>query len=280
MRALILPAIFLMLILPLIHSAEVKGHVLTVQPIKKQIFEGDTLDLGIVGPGQKIELEISRSSNIFDFRDVEETWDRLIIDDDTLPDFWKSEYSKRYEANPKAFVIVYGDAPDGDYTFALSTDRDYSTPSQNPVKFFVRVRVTRDVLGIEVMSKLVKGGVEQPSEFEIRLTNKGSASDAFNLEVVSGLPNSWKFKKQVFVPHNEERIVQYEVVAAEQVDAQVEFKATSLSSDSIYATDSGGLQTRSSVLQDMKSVGNGVILFPYIEQAVYYLMGFIANNFF
>jgi len=279
MRALLLPAVLFILILPLLSAADVRPHVLAVQPVQEQLLEGDVLDLGVVGPGQKIEIEISRNSNVFDFRNVEEVWDRLTVEDASLPDFWRSEYSLRYEANPKAFVIVDSDAPDGEYTFSLRAERDYNTAARHPVTFLAKVKVSREVLGLTVLSEFVRGGVEQPSEFRIKLVNKGSANDAFELEVVSGLPNDWKFKKQVFVPHNDERIVLYEVVAREQVDAQVEFKATSLSSTTIYATDSGGLQTRSSILQDMKSVGNGVILFPNIEQAVYYLMGFVANNF-
>lgn len=69
-------------------------------------------------------------------------------------------------------------------------------------------------------------------------------------------------------------------MAKEQIDEQIVFKATSLSSTSITDSDSGSLSTRSSLLQDMKSVGNGVLLFPNIEMAVYYLMGFVASNFF
>ncbi|MFH1750295.1 MAG: hypothetical protein ABH863_01300 [Candidatus Micrarchaeota archaeon] len=260
-------------------AADISGHVQSVQPVQKLISGGDMLDLGIVGPGQKIEIEIARTSGINDFRNVEEVWDRLKIDDATLPLFWRSEYSLRYEANPKAFVIVDKGAPDGEYSFSLHTERDYGTASQYPVRFNAKVRISRDVFSLKVLSKFVQGGVEQPSEFTLELANKGSANDAFELEVVSGLPNAWKFKKQVFIPHGESRIVTYEVVSKEQVDAEVEFHATSLSSDTIYGTDTASLQTRSSVLQDMRSVGNGVILFPNIEQVVYYLMGFIANNF-
>ncbi len=272
--------LLILLAMPIANAADNVGHVLVVQPIQKQIFEGEVLDLGLVGPGQKVELEISRSSNIYDFRNVEEVWDRLKIDDNTLPDFWRSEYSLRYEANPKAFVIVDSDAPDGEYEFSLHTERDYGDASKNPVRFMAKILVRRDVLDLQVLSKNVNGGVEQPSEFTIKLVNMGSANDAFELEVVSGLPNEWRFKKQVFIPHNSEKIIPYELVAKEQIDEQIVFKATSLSSTSITDSDSGSLSTRSSLLQDMKSVGNGVLLFPNIEMAVYYLMGFVASNFF
>jgi hypothetical protein len=255
------------------------GHVLSVQPVKQTLANGDTIDLGVVGPGQKIELEISRSSNIFNQFKEEEQWDRLKIDDLTLPPAWISEYSLRYEANPKAFVIVDREAPDGGYEFFLYTERDYGSAGQNPVRFKAKVRVTKDVLAMEIISKKVKAGVDQPAEFMIRIKNLGSANDAFNLDVLSGLPRSWNFKKQVYVPHNSEKIVPYEVGASEQSDFDVTFKAQSLSSKTIYATDTALLMVRSDIVSDMKSVGNGVILFPYIEQSVYYLLGLIASNF-
>ncbi len=280
MNKLIAIAIAFSFILPFVYAVEEpKGHVLIVQPVQKQIFEGNLLDLGLVGPGQKIEIEISRSSNIFDFRNVEEVWDRLVIDDNTLPIDWKAEYSLRYEANPKAFVIIGENAPDGEYSFSLHTDRDYGSASNYPVRFNAKVRVSKDVFDLTVLQKSVLGGVEQPSIFSLTFVNKGSANDAFDLEVIKGLPTQWTFKKQVFVPHNSERTIQYEVLATERGDWDVGFKASSLSSEKIYDEDSGELIARTNLLQDMRSVGSGVILFPYVEQTIYYFLGFVASNF-
>ncbi|MFH1443456.1 MAG: hypothetical protein ABIG96_05465 [Candidatus Micrarchaeota archaeon] len=289
----ILPVIALMLILGVVFAhADIayadtpKGHVQVIQPIRGTFEEGGTIDFGVVGPGQKIEIEIARSSNIYDFNNVEEIWDRLVIEDDTLPLLWKPEYSLKYEANPKAFVTVYRGADEQSYTFQMHTQRDYGIAANYPVKFDAKVLVSKYVVGLKVLSKEVSSGTGQPAVFTLGITNKGAANDAFEIEVVSGLPERWSYKKQVYVPHNSAKEVRYEVIASEQVDSEITFRVTSLSSISsgaseekkIFAEDTATLHTRSGLLQDMKSVGSGVILFPYIEQAVYYLLGFVANN--
>ncbi len=261
-------------------ALETNPHVRVIQPVALLLNEGGEVDLGVVGPGQTIEIEIDRGSNIFDFNGAEEIWDKLIIDDASLPQSWFSDPSKHYEGNPKAFVDVDQNAQDGIYTFELYTARDYQTASKNPVHFRARVRVTREVFDLTVKSKLVSGGVGQPARFVLLLENKGSANDAFNIEVIEGsLPGKWTYEKQVYVPHNNRREVIYEVVAGEPVERDVGFKATSLSSYTIADSDTGRLQASSSLIQDMRSVSNGIILFPSIEQAVYYLMGFVASNF-
>ncbi|MBI5224307.1 hypothetical protein HY989_00390 [Candidatus Micrarchaeota archaeon] len=261
-------------------AAEVNGRVMMVQPFQTEIHEGDLIDLGTVGPGQKLEIEIAQTSNIYDFNGAEEVWNRLKIDDSSLPLFWRSDYSLRYEANPKAFVYVSEQTSDGDYEFSLYTERDYGTAAKYPVHFKAKVKVSKDVFKLEISQKSVTGGANQPTVFLIDLTNTGSASDAFNIEAISGLPSAWKYKKQVFVPHNSRKQIQYEVVASEQGDFFLTFKGTSLSSDFIASEDTATLSAKSTLIQDMKSTANGVLLFPFLTQSVYYLMGLIANTFF
>lgn len=251
-----------------------------VQPFETELHEGDVIDLGLVGPGQKLEIEIAQTSNIYDFNGAEEVWNRLKLDDKSLPLFWTSDDSLRYEANLKAIIKVSEQTQDGDYEFSLYTERDYGTAAKYPVQFKAKVRVSKDVFKLEINQKNVKGGANQPSIFLIDLINTGSASDAFNIEAISGLPSAWKYKKQVFVPHNSKKQIQYEVVASEQGDFYLTFKGTSLSSDSIFSEDSATLSAKSTLIQDMKSTANGVLLFPFLTQSVYYLMGLIANTFF
>ncbi|MFH0971683.1 MAG: hypothetical protein V1835_03895 [Candidatus Micrarchaeota archaeon] len=271
----------LIISLQAVGAADIQGHVKVVQPVSGTFYEGGVVDLGVVGPGQRIEIEIARSSNIYNFKNEEEVWDKLYIDVQSLPRNWIWDDSLRYEANPKALVIVDKDTPDGEYEFGLYTERDYNTAAKYPVHFKAKVAVTKDVLMLSVKTKSVKGGVNQPSEFVVYLENKGSANDAFDLELASGLPGKWAFKKQVFIPHNSPKILQYEVVASDPgTFSNMKFRATSLSSETIFAEDDAELIAASDLVTDMKSVGNGVILFPYVEQPIYYLLGFIANNFF
>ncbi|MFH1106822.1 MAG: hypothetical protein V1787_02905 [Candidatus Micrarchaeota archaeon] len=257
-------------------SAAGTAHIIVTDPVQVTIGEGGIVDLGVVGPGQRIEIEISTASGYADFRGIEEYWDRMYVLPESLPRGWTSQDSLFYERKMKAFVIVPKDAYDGEYGFSLQAVEEYTGPQ--PLSFRAKVKVTRDVLKFDVLQDSVGSGVDQPAVYTLQLSNTGSASDAFEIEVTKGLPAAWTFKKRVFVPHNSVKRMQYEVIAADQGEFTVTFNALSISSDLIRGTDTAELVARSSLWEDMKAASRGVLLFPSIEQAVYSLIGLIASN--
>lgn len=265
------------LLLSLFSSSVAAARVAVVDPVSQDITPGGSLELGVVGPGQRIEIEIQRGNGDYDsITGKEKMWDRLLVVKESLPSAWQAQDSLYYEKKMKAFVLLPRDAADGEYEFSLQAFDEYGgTP---PLEFNAKVLVSKDVFKFDVLQAQVKSGVDQPAVYTLSLSNTGSASDAFEVEVSGGLPVGWTYKKRLFVPHNSQRQIQYEVIATDQGEFDVQFKATSLSSEKITGSDSAGLVAKSSLWEDMKAASRGVLLFPSIEQAVYSLVGLIAAN--
>ncbi|MFH1200002.1 MAG: hypothetical protein V1708_02955 [Candidatus Micrarchaeota archaeon] len=272
MKAFASAALFLAALFTLNANA---AHVAVTDPVSSQIMQGGSIDLGAVGPGQRIEIEITRKLGELDIEGKEKHWERLVVLKDSLPLHWTAQDSQYYEEKMKAFVLVPSDAADGEYEFALQAIDQYGgTP---PLDFRAKVKITRDVFSFRILQDRVSAGAGQPALYTMTLINTGSASDAFEVEAASGLPSEWMYKKKVFVPHNSQKQLQYEVIATDQGEFRVGFKATSVSSERITATATAGLSAYSSLMEDAKAASRGVLLFPGIEQAVYSLIGLIAT---
>lgn len=273
MRTPLLSLLLLLTLPAFIHAAP---HVVVTDPVMQTLGGGETLDLGAVGPGQRIEVVIETGTGVNDaITGNEMLWNRLYVNPSTLPQGWESLDSLYYEHKMKAIVIVGKEAADGDYGFSLYTYRDYA--GTEPVTFKAKVHVTKAVFDFKVLDSSLQAGVDQPAVYTLKLRNQGSASDAFRIEVAGGLPSTWVYSKEVFVPHNSERDVQYEIAGTDQGEFNVKFKATSLSSTLINGEQTAGLVVRSSLWEDAKAASRGMLLFPSIEQIVYNLLGFIAN---
>jgi len=256
------------------------SHLVVIDPVSQTAGVTDTVDLGIVGPGQKLEVVATRASGEKAkgiAYEKEASWDRLFIIPQELPPGWSSEDSKWYEEQMHAFVTVAKDAEDGIYFFKARAFDEYEGVSALEVTF--KVTVSRDLLEAQLVEKTISVGVEQPALFYLRLKNKSSASDAFEIKV-SGPPSTGAgVTRKAYLRHNSEDIIPIELFEGERGEYRVNFEVTSLSSDAIKAKDSAMLFIFTSLLHDMQAVSHGVLLFPTAEQPIYALLGLIAKIF-
>lgn len=251
------------------------ASVKVVAPVEQMMQGGDSVDLGLVGPGQTFEVDASRATGVpasVAAVPNEALWDKLFVG--ILPDGWLGSDSKFYEEPMRAFITVAFNTPDGNYNFKLRTLDEYEgTPS---TEFNAKITVSKDVLELAVLEKKITAGVGQPAVYFIRLKNKSSASDSFDL-TASGLPATWKYSKRVFVPLKSEVVVPFEVLSTDQGEFTITFDGVSMSSDEIRATDTAQLITQSSLLLDMQAASRGVLIFPGIEQTIYSLIAFVGT---
>ena len=278
MRKLILTLLAAFAVFAALAGSASASHVLVDKPIAKELVanSSDILDLGVIGPGQKVELVVERGTGeMHPLYGNEKSWDQLNVDKDSLPPGWEGVDALVYENPMKAFIIAARDAPDGEYVFSLTAvDELEGTP---PQVIRVKVTISRDVLDFEPVTKSVSAGGGQPAVYTFRLTNKASASDVFEISVSGGLPSRWTFSKQVFVPLNSEAEAQYEVVSEEYGKFPIKFKAVSLSSSEISKETPAELVVQSSLYLEAKATSHGILLFPSVEQAIYSFIGFAAN---
>ena len=250
------------------------AQIVVIEPVAGALSQGQVLDLGVVGPGQKVEIVAERLTGEKGRGGSEALWDRFVAVPESLPQGWTSEPSKFYESPMRAYVTVSKDAPDGDYVFTLKTIDEYEGVLQTTMQ--CKVSVSRGVLETGLLEERVSAGVEQPAVYYVRLKNKSSASDVFEISV-TGLPKENAVVKRIFVRHNSESTVPYEVYSGEQGEYALSFGIVSLSSDAIRDGQKGTLITYSSLYYDMLACSRGILLFPSVEQTLYAIFGITAN---
>jgi len=268
------PALFLLAILASVSFAAAATWAV-IDPVAKTLDNGQELDLGVAGPGQKIAVLSNRESGELSKNAANPSvalWDRVMAEN--LPGGWMSEPSKFYETPFQTFITISPQAQDGEYTFALLTADEYDGLS--PVTVNARIRVSRDVLAASLSQTRESSGVQQPAFFYLTLSNTGSASDIFEVSP-TGLPAKWAEKRRVFVPHNAAVTLSYPVTATEGGSYAFWFNVTSLSSPLIHKRVDARLDAQTSIWNDAKAASHGLALFPFIGQPLYALIGALAN---
>jgi len=256
------------------------SHVIITAPQQYTAVSGAASEvyLGTIGPGQKVEVSIDRGTNELS-KDAktfgsEAIWDKLAVVPESLPAGWSLRDSLTYETPLTAHIIAAKNAPDGEYVVRLQTVDEYEGVA--PLVFTAKITVSKNVLNAQLSPATITTGVGQPAIYWLTLTSLSTANDAFEISA-EGLPYAWAYTKTVFVSRGSSKQVPYEIIGSAQKDFPVKFVVRSLSSPLIYRELDGRLITTSSLLQDAKAAALGVPLFPNSEQAIYSLIGFLAN---
>ncbi len=259
------------------HAAYVKF----VEPVTGTFQAGSSeiVDLGVVGPGQKVEVvvdadtgEISRQNQTISRKNA--NWNLLKVDAGSLPAGWRGENSGENEAPLKAYVIVSTQAPDGTYEFRLqAVDAGEGVP---PLSFSARATVSRNVFNLALTSDPVKVRARETASYVLTLQNTGSANDVFGVQML-GVPGSQPREVQVLVPHNSKVQVTLPANVQEVGAYALTFSSRSLSSNEIKARTRTTLFVGSYLLTDARAAARGVLLFPSAEYAVYALWSVLGS---
>lgn len=264
------------------------AQVKVISPVEKTISFGGgdapQLDLGAIGPGQKLEIiaevktgEKSQAGQTDSEKEAE--WDLLEVVLESLPSGWSGQNSLRYESPMKAFVVVAKDAPDGEYSFIFRTKDEFE--GVQPVTFRAKAKVARNLLDLRIAGEPVKLESGQTGIYLVELQNKGSANDVFEV-TLAGLPKAFEgstYSKSVFVPLNSKITVPIQVQAPENGEFPVTISASSLSSDAITSSETTTLFAGSSLASDLRAAARGVLLFPTAASSFYAMLGLVAGIF-
>ncbi|MEM4254716.1 MAG: hypothetical protein QXR53_00105 [Candidatus Norongarragalinales archaeon] len=249
-----------------------------ISPVEQTlVLPEHVLDLGVIGPGQTVEVVTERGSGVIASESQtkgEALWDQLFVVRESLPVGWKAEDSKLFEKPFHAFVTASPTAEDGEYSFMLKAIDQYEGAKEKV--FSAKVRISKDLLEKSVGQSRVVTGVGQPAVFQIKLRNKSSASDVFELKAY-GVSESWKETRRVFVRFKDEVTVPFEILPSEQGEFNVEVSAVSLSSPLINAKSGVTLVAVSSIEQDLRALNKGLLLFPTVEQVVYSALSLVSH---
>ncbi len=267
------------------------ASVKVISPVEKTLSaeqaasEESVLDLGLVGPGQKLEIvvstkagEVSKGGQTDSRKEAE--WDLLEVVQSSLPRGWQGQNSLRFETPMKAIIVVAKDAPDGEYSFVFRTKDDFEGVS--PVSIKAKAAVRKDVVNLRITGEPVKLESGQKGIYAIELENKASASDVFQLDV-AGLPKAFEQGevggKTILVPFNSKITVPVEVQAPETGEYKLSFSAVSLSSPAITSSKTTTLFAGTTLASDLKAAARGVLLFPTAASPIYSLLALAAGIF-
>lgn len=255
--------------------ASLSFPISVVSPVQGEVGEGDTIDLGVIGPGQTVSILIGRQVYTGGIYGEGGYYDFAVAED--LPSGWASEGSDQYDDPHQVTITADPNAPEGNYTAKIKVIDEYNGEKLGNVTFNVKVRITWDVMDFDVSPTEQVVGPGQPARFDINITNKGSTSDVFLVSAEG--PRKWEFKKPVFIPAMSTKIEPYEIVGYEEEEYRATIKVVSLASSNIADEENVSIKVESGLLGDYRATNNGVMVFPIFEMPIYALAGLISNLF-
>ena len=246
-----------------------------IEPVKTDVKNGDTIDLGEIGPGQTIAIRMD--PKITEGGKYNEGGEYDIAIPKDLPKGWDGEQSKLYEKPLHVAITAAKDAPEGIYT-AKITMHDTNEDKLEDITITVRIKITWDVLETSVSPAEITVGPGQPARYTVSITNKGTASDVF-VVTSSGLKR-WQYKKEVYVPAKTTRKdVIYEIVENEEETYEPTITIVSKASDIIKDEQKVRFQVNTNLINDYKATNHGVMILPIFESIIYSFMGLVSNLF-
>jgi hypothetical protein len=264
----IISVLLILLLIPAFSAVPVK----MVSPIQKTLQQGDEIFIGTIGPGQTLEVQIFPKVTEGGIFGKGGQYD--LADVTAKPAGWSSEKSQFYGDPLQVKITAAKDALAGMYFTNITVIDEKNGEELGNVTFIAKVNVTWDVLDLNINPTSQTVGIDQPAQYVITVTNKGSASDTYTVSA-SGA-KQWEFIKSIYIPAQSSRTVIYELSGNEEEYYSPTIKVVSSSSSNIQTEKNVTFEVKSDLLGDFKATNNGVLLFPVFEAPIYSLAGLIA----
>lgn len=244
-----------------------------VEPVVKEISEGDTIFLGTIGPGQTISIGIHPKVYTGGKFGEGGRYDYATVT--SVPTGWKGKNSKLYGDPLQVEITADKNAPEGEYIAEIAVQDEDNGEKLGEVKFKVKIKIIHDVLDVNVAPSTMTVGPGQPARFAITITNKGTASDVFNVKT-EGVER-WIFEKPVLVPRMSSKTIVYEITEKEEETYLPKISVISTSSPLIHKEQSVVFKVYPDLLNDFKATNHGIMIFPIFEAPIYSIAGLLSN---
>ncbi len=259
-------------ILFLVSLASMTFAIKVTEPVIREVNADDVIDLGQIGPGQTISIRLE--PHVSEGGKFGQGGDYDLAVPMNLPDGWEGKQSKLYERPLDVGITAAKDASEGEYIVKISV-QDTNDDKLNNVTFAVKIKITWNILDMTVSPEAISVGPGQPARYEISITNKGTASDVF--EVSSSGLKRWQYKKYVYVSAKSTKVVNYELVENEEETYNPIISVVSQASGIIKQEKQVGFQVKTNLRSDYKATNHGVLILPTFESIVYSFMGLLSN---
>ena len=241
-------------------------------PASATLVNGQSVYLGKVGPGESFYVLASASTPNATGYVVNIGWDQLNATN--LPQGWQSQNSLLYENPMKIKITVPADASIGSYNITLRATNTQNYSRLGNITVYAHVNVTPYVFSVNVQPTVIESGVSQPTNIYVTINNTGISDDPFAINL-EGLP-AWNVTDQVVALHLTQSTYVYPVYVDEAGKYRFNLTVSSTTSPSLALSFPMNLTARSSLINDYKAVGQGVMLSPVIFDPAYELMLFLS----
>lgn len=267
----------ILMLFVLLAAVSLSCAIEVLKPVKKDVQDGGMVIVGVMGPGQTVEVLIKPKVATGGIYGEGGDYDKAVIT--SLPYGWKAQESEFYGDPLQVKITADKNAPEGDYYVNITIVDEQGGEKLDNLTFTAKLQVSWDVLDVEVSPQNVKVGASQPARIYVTVTNKGTASDTFDI-TITGIKR-WEFAKNIYVSAGDSKTILWETVENERETYIGKVKVVSTSSPGIIKAekDLAIVVVPQSVLGDYKATNNGIIVFPIFEGLVYSLAGLLSNLF-
>jgi hypothetical protein len=244
-----------------------------VEPALTNLEEGEIFDMGTMGPGQTVEIQLHPKAYEGGIHGIGGNYDRASAGE--LPDGWSSKPSKLY-GDPLQVKITAGPyTEEGIYTIPIIVEDEGDGEQLGTATFYLRIKISEEVMDFSVYPPEKSAGIGQPARFQITVNNRGNAGDTFKVSA-EGV-SKWEFTKLVYIPPKSSKTINYEVAGLEEETYSTLITVESSASSRVSDSRAISLYVYPDLLSDYKAVNNGAMLFPIIEAPIYALVGLLSN---
>lgn len=245
------------------------------KPYAKTLQGGEMIDLGTIGPGQTVAIEVNPVVSTSGIHGIGGQYDLAWVE--RLPEGWKSWQSKIYDKPLQVVVTAAPQAAPGDYIIPFVVGDEGDGEKLGNVTFRGKVRISHDIMDSSVTPESIAIGTGQPARYYVTISNKGSSGDVF--EVRARGVKRWDYSKRTYVPARSSKMIFYEIVSNEEEYYEPTLEVVSASSNITREEHKVKLQVTSNLISDYRAMPNGMLIFPIFESAIYGLGGLIGGLF-
>ena len=242
-------------------------------PISTTLYNNGSVYLGKVGPGESFYILANASTTNNSGYLINIGWDTIKATN--LPRGWYSQQSPLYENPMKIRITVSQNATNGRYPLTLKAINVNNYSKLGNLTFTAYVNVTTNVFALTVLPKKLYSGVDQPATIYININNTGISDDPFLISAI-GLP-SWNVTDSVISLHGKKDNFTYPIFLGQPGLYKFNLTVSSSSSSLVSESYPMAFQVNTTLYNDYKAIGSGVILSPVIFEPAYAFMSLLES---
>lgn len=263
MRAILFSILLVALVFP----------VQMLDPIVRDIGNGDRIFIGTMGPGQTMPITIHNLVYEGGIHGIGGNYDLATVDG--APHGWSYRNSQLYGRPLQVTITSDPSAAEGTYSIPITIRDEDDGEQLGNITFIAEIDISKDVMDMSVSPEARRVGLGQPAVFEVDIRNKGTAGDLFVVSA-AGVPK-WSFTKTVYVAGGGSKKILYEVAGFEEEEYAATIIVQSANAPVVREEQPITVSAVPDVLSDYKATINGALLFPIFELPVYAIAGLISN---